>query len=212
MASQPPPTAYLVRGLLLRLLAGVYLIAFASFWFQAQGLIGPHGILPLADFLDAARKQLGDEAYRQLPTVFWLSSGAPALHLVCGAGVVLSVMAIGGIAPLVCFVLLWALYLSIVQAGQDFMSFQWDVLLLEAGSIAWFLAPARLRASVADRTPPPAVGIWLVRLLLWKLMFLSGATKLLAYTTTRSRCRGGRAGTRTSFRRGSVRPRSRSPC
>jgi hypothetical protein len=179
-----PPTTYLVRGLLLRLLAGVYLVAFASFWFQAQGLIGPHGILPVADYLDAARTQIGGEAHRQLPTLFWLSSGAAALHLVCGAGVVLSVLAIGGVAPLLCFVLLWALYLSIVQAGQDFMSFQWDVLLLEAGVIAWFLAPARLRASVADRTPPPAVGIWLLRLLVWKLTFLSGATKLLAYDDT----------------------------
>ena len=184
MSQQPPPTLYLVRGLLLRLLGAVYLVAFASFWSQAQGLIGPHGILPAGDFLDAVRAQLGTEAYSQVPTLFWLSNGAAALHLACAAGVVASVLAIAGIAPLLCFVLSWALYLSIVQAGQDFMSFQWDVLLLEAGVIAWFLAPARLRASVVDRTPPPAVGVWLMRLLVWKLMFLSGATKLLAYDDT----------------------------
>jgi hypothetical protein len=64
------------------------------------------------------------------------------------------------------------------------MSFQWDVLLLEAGVIAWFLAPARLRARIVERTPPPATGIWLMRLLVWKLMFLSGATKLAAYDDT----------------------------
>ena len=64
------------------------------------------------------------------------------------------------------------------------MSFQWDVLLLEAGVVAWFLAPARLRAGITERRPPPAVGIWLARLLVWKLMFLSGATKLLAYDDT----------------------------
>ena len=116
--------------------------------------------------------------------MLWLSGSATALHLVCGAGVVLSLAAIAGTAPLLCFALLWMLYLSIVQGGQDFMSFQWDVLLLEAGVVAWFLAPARLRTTITDRRPPPAVGIWLARLLVWKLMFLSGATKLLAYDDT----------------------------
>ncbi len=182
--SPPPPTTYFVRGLLLRLLAGVYLVAFASFWVQAEGLIGPHGILPVSEFLDAARQQIGEQAYRQLPTVLWLSGSAAALHLVCGAGVVISLAAIAGLAPLLCFALLWMLYLSIVQGGQDFMSFQWDVLLLEAGVVAWFLAPARRRAGITERRPPPAVGIWLARLLVWKLMFLSGATKLLAYDDT----------------------------
>ena len=89
-ASEPPPTTYFVRGLLLRLLAGVYLVAFASFWVQAEGLIGPRGILPVSGFLDAARQQIGEQAYWQLPTVLWLSGSAAALHLVCGAGVVLS--------------------------------------------------------------------------------------------------------------------------
>ncbi|HEX2463417.1 MAG TPA: lipase maturation factor family protein, partial [Thermoanaerobaculia bacterium] len=183
-ATEPPPTTYFVRGLLLRLLAGVYLVAFASFWLQAEGLIGPRGILPVASFLDAAHAQIGPDAYRQVPTVLWLSGSVAALHLVCGAGVVLSLAAIAGLAPLLCFVLLWVLYLSIVQGGQDFMSFQWDVLLLEAGVIAWFLAPARFRTGITDRRPPPAVSIWLARLLVWKLMFLSGATKLLAYDDT----------------------------
>src|SRR6185436_19154946 len=83
-----------------------------------------------------------------------------------------------------CFVLLWALYLSLVWGGQDFMSFQWDILLLEAGVLTWFLAPARWRSRIADRLPSPTTGIWLMRLLVWKLMFLSGATKLLAYDDT----------------------------
>jgi hypothetical protein len=194
LSQQPPPTTHLVRGLLVRLLAGVHLVAFASFWFQAQGLIGPHGILPIADFLDAVRAQIGGEAYARVPTLFWLSSGGAALHLVCAAGVVVSVLAIAGFAPLLCFVVLWALYLSIVQAGQDFMSFQWDVLLLEAGIVAWFLAPARLRAGITDRTPPPG-----------------GSSPRSTTTTTRSRCPGGRAGTCISSRPGSARSRWRSP-
>ena len=181
---QPPATTYFVRGLLLRLLAGVYLVAFLSFWVQGEGLIGPRGILPVGEFLEAARGRLGDAAYWRLPTVFWLSGSDTAIHLVSGAGVVLSVLAIGGFLPLLCFVLLWALYLSVLYGGQDFLSFQWDILLLEAGVLAWFLAPARLRAGIADRRPPPTIGMALMRLLVWKLMFLSGATKLLSFDPT----------------------------
>jgi lipase maturation factor 1 len=175
---------HLVRGLFLRLLAGVYLVAFASFWVQAAGLIGPHGLLPAGAFLDAARESLGADAYRRLPTLLWISQSAGFLHLLCGAGVAVALAAIAGLAPLACFALLWALYLSLVAGGQDFMSFQWDVLLLEAGIVALFQAPARLRSRLTDRAPAPGTGIWLARLLVWKLMFLSGATKLLALDPT----------------------------
>jgi hypothetical protein len=177
-------STHFVRGLVLRLLASVYLVAFASFWVQAQGLIGPHGILPVGELLDSARTQLGAEAPWRLPTLLWVSQSAGFLHLLCGAGVAVSLAAIAGLCPLASFALLWALYLSVVGGGQDFMSFQWDALLLEAGVIALFLAPARRRSRLTDRAPAPGIGIWLMRLLVWKLMFLSGATKLLALDPT----------------------------
>src|SRR5205823_9450267 len=63
---------------------------------------------------------------------------------------------------------LFVLYLSLVSAGQDFMSFQWDNLLLEAGSLAILLVT------------PSNVVVWLFRWLLFRLMFLSGALKLLS--------------------------------
>lgn len=43
--------------------------------------------------------------------------------------------------PKLLFLALWALYLSLVQAGQSFLSFQWDILLLEAGALAVLYAP-----------------------------------------------------------------------
>ena len=59
------------------------------------------------------------------------------------------------------------LYLSIVTGGQIFMGYQWDYLLLEAGFLAIFLKPAYTR-------------VWLFRWLLFRLMFESGAVKLLS--------------------------------
>jgi len=48
------------------------------------------------------------------------------------------------VAPVVSLVLLWVLYLSLVTVGRDFLAFQWDVLLLEAGFLAIFFAPGLL--------------------------------------------------------------------
>ena len=49
----------LVCWVFLRLFGAIYLAAFASLAVQIQGLVGSAGILPLADYLDAAHRALG---------------------------------------------------------------------------------------------------------------------------------------------------------
>jgi len=39
------------------------------------------------------------------------------------------------------FGILWLLYLSFLNVGQVFFSFQWDILLVETGFIAIFMMP-----------------------------------------------------------------------
>ena len=58
-----PPRYDLVSFLFLRLLGLVYLAAFVSFAVQAQGLIGSHGILPLAKFTEAVAGRSGPSAF-----------------------------------------------------------------------------------------------------------------------------------------------------
>jgi predicted DCC family thiol-disulfide oxidoreductase YuxK len=159
-----PATFDLTRWLFLKALGLVYFFAFLSFALQATGLIGSKGILPVGDYLQEVHAQLGAQGYMLVPTIFWLNAGDAALQIVTWAGVILSVMLILGWARRVVVVLLFVGYLSIVNAGQVFMSFQWDVLLVEAGFLAIFV--------------DFGVTIWLYRLLLFRLMFLSGAVKL----------------------------------
>ena len=64
-----------VEWLFLRLLAAIYLIAFASLAVQITGLIGAHGILPLGGYLAAVAKALGVRGYWTMPTIFWLAHG-----------------------------------------------------------------------------------------------------------------------------------------
>jgi predicted DCC family thiol-disulfide oxidoreductase YuxK len=167
-----PPRYDLVSWLFLRAIGLIYLIAFISFGMQALGLIGSHGILPLSDFADAVRSQVGSAGYWRVPMMFWLSQSDFAIQAACWVGVALSLLLIFNVLPRISLFFLYVLYLSLFYAGQEFMGFQWDLLLLESGFLALLLSMA---------TRP---GIWLLRWLLFRFMLLSGAVKLLSGDAT----------------------------
>jgi hypothetical protein len=156
----------------LRLLGAIYGIAFLSILVQIDGLIGPRGILPAGDFLRAIRGAYGPAAYWYLPTVFWWSASTPALLVVCGIGVVASACVLLDRVTTPALLVCWIAYLSIVGVGQEFLSFQWDSLLLEAGVLA-----------VLTSAWPTALA-WLYRWLLFRLMFMSGIVKLVSGDST----------------------------
>ena len=201
------PTYFWARRWFLRALGTIYLIAFVSLWVQVDGLVGSDGMSPANQFLPAVRAQIGPDAYAFLPTLCWFGQSDAFLHFLCGSGVLFSLLLIFGIAPAIWLVALFVLYLSLTIAGQIFFNFQWDVLLLEAGFLSIFFAPWRLwprRFSVEAVVPaannfhpagdmpatalatpsrqqePPVsrAGLFLLKLLLFKLMLMSGVVKL----------------------------------
>jgi len=180
------PAYLLTRWAFLRALGVIYLIAFVSLWTQVNGLIGHDGILPTDQFMAAAQQQcdlqgIGLERFHLLPTLCWFNSSDGFLHFQCAAGTILAVLLVVGIAPAPCLALLWLFYLSLVTAGRGFFGFQWDNLLLEAGFLAIFLAPLQwLPRKPSREAPPSRLVLWLLRLLLFKLMFSSGCVKLLS--------------------------------
>lgn len=179
------PDYRLTRCFFLRALGLVYLIAFISLWTQVNGLIGHDGILPANQFMSALKQQceiqgIGANRYHLLPTLCWFNASDGFLQFQCIAGTVLAVLLIIGIAPAPCLGLLWMFYLSLTNVGRDFLSFQWDNLLLEAGFLAIFLAPLQMLPRLARAGPPSRAMLWLFRLLLFKLMFSSGCVKLLS--------------------------------
>jgi hypothetical protein len=176
--SSEEPGFFLSRWLFLRLLGVVYLFAFASLWDQIDGLIGSRGILPARRFLSAAQEAMGDECYWRFPTLCWLFRGDAFLHILCVGGLSLACLVILGIATGPALFLLWAFYLSLVVVGQVFLGYQWDALLLECGLLAVLYAPWGLRPRAG--APPSPVVRWLLRWLLFRLMFGSGMAKLLS--------------------------------
>ena len=173
-----PPQFILSRWLFLRLLGLVYFLAFASLTPQILGLVGSDGLLPIARYLEAANEVWGSDAYYRLPTLAWISASDFTLTAFCWIGMGLALLAIAGLAPVVTFGALWILYLSITVAGQDFLQFQWDILLLETGLLGMLYAPLGWWPRLASARPPLTAVRWLVWGLAFKLTFLSGITKL----------------------------------
>jgi hypothetical protein len=155
-----------VASLFGALLGAVWLVAWLSLGVQIRALVGRRGLLPVADFVEAARAQ-NVASWLHLPTFFlWASSDAALLGGVV-VGAALALAALLGLRRRLCFALSTLLYLSYVTVGRVFFSFQWDNLLLECGLLAALLP--RERAA-------PAVH-FLFRALLFKLYFESGLAK-----------------------------------
>jgi lipase maturation factor 1 len=149
----------------LRILGAINAIAFVSFGVQALGLVGSHGILPVADFLQAVRAGAGSAAYFEVPTLLWLNASDAAISALWIAGALLGLAAAAGFRQRIVLAACLILWLSVCAAGQEFFAFQWDYLLAEAGFLAIF----------ADRSP---VRVWLFRWLIFRLIFFSGVVKL----------------------------------
>ena len=154
-----------------RLMGVVYFIAFLSLLVQVRGLYGSQGILPIASYLEELKEGLGKSVYRLCPTLFWFKSSDAALMTACSVGVALSLLLVAGGPAVPLLALLWVLYLSFLSAGQEFLSYQWDTLLLEAGFMTIFLPLA---------SPAPPLVVFTYCFFLFRFMFSSGAVKLLS--------------------------------
>jgi lipase maturation factor 1 len=159
-----PGSHVLTENLFLRLLGLIYLAAFGSLLPQVVPLLGSHGIVPMARFLDSLRPEMRPGLVFSVPTVFWLSASDGSLRAVCFLGCIASTLLIVSWQSRLAATVCWILYLSLVSVGAPFLNFQWDALLLEAGFLALFAGCPML--------------VWAYRVLLFRLMFESGLVKL----------------------------------
>ena len=176
-----PPGERLTSWLFLRALALIYIVAFLSLAAQISGLVGSQGIYPAQDFLRAVRDHYGSSGFWLAPSIFWINAGDGMLLGACIAGAVTALALIAGLMPLGCLAILWCLYLSLATVCRDFLWFQWDGLLLEAGFLALFIAPRRLWSRVKSDPPPSRVGLWLLRWLLFRLLVASALVKITSH-------------------------------
>jgi hypothetical protein len=161
---------WLARLVLQRGIGLVYLVAFVVAVNQFRPLLGEHGLLPVPGYLGRVR-------FRDAPSIFHVHYSDRFLQATVWAGVALSTGVMLGIpergpaaVSMLVWLVLWGLYLSIVNVGQAFYSFGWESLLLEAGFLAIFLGPSN--------SAPPVLVIWLFRWLVFRLEFGAGLIKM----------------------------------
>src|SRR3984885_3945994 len=113
------------RLFLLRALGCIYFSAFFSLVYQIRGLIGPEGILPAGEYLQAVAHSLGHaRGVWFAPTLLWLGSGAHMLTALCWIGMAASLLLVLNVWPRAMLAICFVCFLSFVSAAQDFSGYQ----------------------------------------------------------------------------------------
>jgi hypothetical protein len=171
--------AYLwTRWLFLRGLGLIYFSAFYSLLFQIRGLIGPNGILPAADYLQAVSVAMPAQRFWFAPSLFWMGASNLWLMAVTWIGIVASLLVILNLWPRASLTVCFVCFLSFIGVAQDFSSYQSDGMLLEAGFFALFFAPAGLRPGLGLARPPSRASLFLLRWEWFRIYFESGIAKI----------------------------------
>lgn len=160
----------LTRLLLQRGMAAVYLVAFLTVLLQGKPLVGTRGLLPIPDFLEGT-------SFREAPSIFHWRFSDRLLDLVAWTGILVSACALLGLTEagpiwlsVGAWLLLYGLYLSVANVGQDFFGFGWESMLLEAGFFTAFLGPRH--------TIPSAIPVLILRWMFFRTEMGAGLIKL----------------------------------
>src|SRR5271169_251863 len=172
-----PANRALPRWIFLRGLGLIYFSAFYPLLFQIKGLIGPDGILPANEYLQALTK-LGLKRFWYAPTLFWFGSGPHMLMAVCWIGMVAAILLVLNVWPRVMLAVCFVCFLSFASAAQDFSGYQSDGMLLEAGLISLFFAPPGFLPSLGRSHPPSRASLFLLQWEWFRIYFESGMVKL----------------------------------
>jgi hypothetical protein len=159
------------RQVLQRGVAAIACIAWLSALAQFPVLVGERGFLPVPRFMELRYA-------KTLPVVWrWFRYTDRRFRVLAIGGTVVSASLVAGLpqrgpwwVPLICFLLLWLAYMSVVDVGQTFWGFGWESLLLESLFTVAFLG--------SDRVAPPIVVIIAIRWLVFRLEFGAGMIKM----------------------------------
>jgi Lipase maturation factor len=174
-----PPTYWLTRFLILRLLGVIYAVAFLIAINEIIPLIGSDGLLPVGIFQKRVGDALGSTGagFMRLPSLFWFVHSDASLLAAAWIGFVLSCVVVAGYANAPLLTVLWFLYMSFVHVGQEWYGYGWEIQLTETGFLSIFLCPLLDMRPFPKHAPPFPV-ISLFRWLIFRMMLGSGLIKI----------------------------------
>lgn len=164
------PHAELARQVLQRGTALIFAVAFLSTLLQFPALAGERGLSPAPRFIRAG-------GLDGLPSLFRIRYSDHLLRTLCAVCIAIALALVAGLPqagppwlPMLAFLTLWAVYLSILPIGQTFWGYGWELLLVEAGFTVAFLG--------SHEVAPPLPILLLVCWLVFRLELGAGLIKI----------------------------------
>lgn len=170
------------RWLVLRAVGAVFVVVFAGIINDQAALIGPRGVMPLADFFAGLRTENPHflAAFFRAPSLFWASHDPRFVAAVAWAGLAAALALTLNVWPRLALLGCWVALLSFVTTWRGFTATQVDQLMLETALLCAPFAPKGLRPGLGEHSPPAPAAVFLVRFLLLRVMLENGLIKLLA--------------------------------
>jgi lipase maturation factor 1 len=180
-ASTSNATYLWARWIVLRAVGLIYILAFAGIISESQALIGPHGIAPIGDILGRMQSAYPDglRRFELAPSLFWFGSGKGMIVALEWAGLAAAAALVLNVWPRMALFACWLIFLSFVSAWSIFSPAQVDDLMLETALLCIPFAPAGFRPGFGTGSPPRPIALFMMRWLLFRVMFESGVVKLI---------------------------------
>jgi len=170
------------RWLVLRAVGIVYIFVFGGVIHEAQALIGPDGIVPAASLFAHLQSLFPNaiEPILRAPSLLWISSGAGMITALGWLGMAAAVAVVLNLWPRMALFACWLIFLSFVSVFGVFSPTVIDPLMLETALLCIPFAPKGLRPGLGVTSPPLPIAIFMVRWLVFRVMFESGLSKFLS--------------------------------
>ena len=170
------------RWLVLRAVGIVYVCVFWGIIQEGAALLGPRGLVPLEKYLAAVEKISGGgwAAFLAAPSVFWINTGSGMIAVVAWGGLLAALALVFNFWPRISLLFCWAGFLSCVSTWGEFSPAQLDRLMLEVAMLCVPFAPPGMRPGLGARSPPRPIAVFMMRWLLFRVMFVSGMVKIIS--------------------------------
>jgi hypothetical protein len=170
------------RWLVLRGVGLVYVLVFAGISVEGSALIGPNGVAPVARFCEIVAGLFPNviERFIRAPSLFWISTAPGTIDGLAWCGMGAAIALVLNLWPRMALFICWLILLSFVSTWQIFSPTIIDQLMIETALLCIPFAPAGLRPGLGASTPPRAIALFMMRWLLFRIMFGSGLIKLFA--------------------------------
>jgi len=169
------------RWVVLRGVGIVFVFIFLGVLAEGQALIGPNGIAPLDGFFRVVAKVSSNpvEMVLRAPSVFWFGTGTGMIAAFQWLGLAAAAAVVLNLWPRMALFGCWLILLSFVSSWQVFSSTVIDEVMIETALVCIAFAPAGMRPGLGVKSPPRVIAVFMMRWLVFRIMFESGLVKLV---------------------------------